>query len=426
MAGGRDCYTVRDAMPFTRLGLRPELLAAVKALGYAAPTPIQERSLPESMAGKDVIGSAMTGSGKTMAFTMPLLQRLLDDRDRDPHKGGLRVRALVLVPTRELAAQVEKAIGELARQSPVKCALIIGGASFTVQRDALRKGAEVVVATPGRLLDLLRGGDLHLRDVKVAVLDEADRMLDMGFMPDVRRIMHLLPKERQTMMFSATIPPEVERVVNEFMREPVRVEVDRPRSAATTVTQALYPVTEGQKGALLAAIVQADGVESVIVFTRTKARADYVAHCLEKKGITCVALHSDLSQGERDRAMKSFREGRHTILVATDLAARGLDVPEVSHVINYDVPEHSEDYVHRIGRTGRAMTEGDAVTLVSFEEERLIPSIEAFIGQEIPRRALEGFQYLVPPRLHTYKAPLSSKFRIRRSIPRGGGSRFKR
>jgi ATP-dependent RNA helicase RhlE len=413
-------------MPFTRLGLRPELLEAVKALGYAAPTPIQEKSLPESMQGKDVIGSAMTGSGKTMAFVLPLLQKLLDDRAADPHKGGARVRALVLVPTRELATQVEKAVGELAKFSPVKCALIIGGASFTTQRDALKKGAEVVCATPGRLLDLLRSGDLHLKDVKVTVLDEADRMLDMGFMPDVRRIMQMLPKDRQTMMFSATIPPEVERVVNEFMRSPVRIEVDRPRSTATTVTQALYPVTEGQKGELLAAIVQADGVDSVIVFTRTKARADYVAHCLDKKGITCVALHSALSQTERDRAMKDFREGRHTIMVATDLAARGLDVPEVSHVINYDVPEHAEDYVHRIGRTGRAMTEGDAVTLVNFEEERMIAGIEAFIGQEIPRKAMEGFQYIVPPRLHAYKAPLSSKFRIRRSIPRGGGSRFKR
>jgi ATP-dependent RNA helicase RhlE len=415
-----------DAMPFTRLGLRAELLDAIKTLGYAAPTPIQEKSLPESMAGKDVIGSAMTGSGKTMAFTLPLLQRLLDDRDNDPHKGGARVRALVLVPTRELATQVEKAVGELARHSPVKCALIIGGASFTTQRDALKKGAEVVVATPGRLLDLIRGGSLHLRDVKVAVLDEADRMLDMGFMPDVRRIMQLLPKERQTLMFSATIPPEVERVVNEFMRTPVRIEVDRPRSTATTVTQALYPVTEGQKGELLAAVVKSDGVDSVIVFTRTKARADYVAHCLNRKDIQCGVLHSDLSQKERDKAMQDFRDGKITILVATDLAARGLDVPEVSHVINYDVPEHAEDYVHRIGRTGRAMTEGDAVTLVSFEEERLIPSIEAFIGQEIARKALDGFSYLVPPRLHTYKAPMSSKFRIRRVIPRGSTSRFRR
>ncbi|MBI3563591.1 MAG: DEAD/DEAH box helicase [Elusimicrobia bacterium] len=413
-------------MPFTRLGLRPELLKAIVDLGYAAPTPIQEKSLPESMQGRDVIGSAQTGSGKTMAFTVPLLQKLLDDRDADPVKGGLRVRALVLVPTRELAAQVEKAVGELAKHSPVKCALIIGGASFTTQRDALKKGAEVVVATPGRLLDLIRGGSLHLRDVKVAVLDEADRMLDMGFMPDVRRIMKLLPSERQTMMFSATIPPEVERVVNEFMRAPVRVEVDRPRSTASTVTQALYPVTEGQKGELLAAIVKSDGVDSVIVFTRTKARADYVAHCLNRKDIQCGVLHSDLSQKERDRAMQDFRDGKITILVATDLAARGLDVPEVSHVINYDVPEHPEDYVHRIGRTGRAMTEGDAVTLVSFEEESKIPAIEAFTGQTIPRQALAGFAYIVPPRLHTYKAPMSSKFRLRRVIPRGGSSRFRR
>ena len=413
-------------MPFTRLGLRPELLEAVNALGYASPMPIQEKSLPESMAGKDVIGSAQTGSGKTMAFVLPLLQKLLNDREADPHKGGARVRALVLVPTRELATQVEKAVGELAKFSPVKCALIIGGASFTTQRDALRKGAEVVCATPGRLLDLIRSGDLHLRDVKVAVLDEADRMLDMGFMPDVRRIMKLLPSERQTLMFSATIPPEVERVVNEFMRSPVRVEVDRPRSTATSVKQWIYPVTEGQKGELLAAIVKLDSVDSVIVFTRTKARADYVAHCLDKKGITCVALHSALSQTERDRAMNDFREGRHTILVATDLAARGIDVPEVSHVVNYDVPEHADDYVHRIGRTGRALTEGDAVTLVSFEEERLLPSIEAFIGKAIPRKALDGFAYRVPPRLHTYKPPMSSNFRIRRSIPRGGGSRFKR
>ena len=413
-------------MPFTRLGLRPELLKAVQDLGYSAPTPIQDKSLPESMQGRDVIGSAQTGSGKTMAFTLPLLQKLLNDRDADPHKGGGRVRALVLVPTRELATQVEKAVGELAKHSPVKCALIIGGASFVTQRDALTKGAEVVVATPGRLLDLIRGGSMHLRDVKVAVLDEADRMLDMGFMPDVRRIMKLLPAERQTLMFSATIPPEVERVVNEFMRSPVRIEVDRPRSTATTVTQALFPVTEGQKGELLAAIVQTDGVDSVIVFTRTKARADYVAHCLNRKDIKCGVLHSDLSQKERDRAMQDFRDGRITILVATDLAARGLDVPEVSHVINYDVPEHAEDYVHRIGRTGRAMTEGDAVTLVSFEEERMIPGIEAFIGQEIARRALPGFAYIVPPRLHTYKAPMSSKFRLRRSIPRGGSARFKR
>ena len=413
-------------MAFTRLGLRPELLNALKALGYTAPTPVQERTLPESMTGKDVIGSAMTGSGKTVAFVMPLLQKLLDDRDRDPHKGGLRVRALVLVPTRELATQVEKAIGELAKFSPVKCALVIGGASFHNQTSDLKRGAEVVVATPGRLLDHIRSGTFHLSDVKVAVLDEADRMLDMGFMPDVRRIMKLLPKDRQTLMFSATIPPEVERVVNEFMRQPVRIEVDRPRSAATSVKQWIYPVTEGQKGALLLALLKVDGVDSVIIFTRTKARADRVTDQLKRKSVKCAVLHSDLSQAERDRSMSDFREGRQTILVATDIAARGLDVPEVSHVINYDVPEHADDYVHRIGRTGRAFAEGDAITLVSFEEERLLPSIEAFVGQKIPRTALQGFAYAVPPRLHSYQPRASSSFRIRRVIPRGGGSRFRR
>jgi ATP-dependent RNA helicase RhlE len=327
---------------------------------------------------------------------------------------------------RTIASQVEKTVGELARCSPVKCALVIGGTSFHSQTQNLKGGAEVVVATPGRLLDHIRSGTFNLRDVKIAVLDEADRMLDMGFMPDVRRIMKMLPTNRQTLMFSATIPPEVERAVNEFMRTPVRVSVDSPRSAATTIKQSLFPVTEGQKGELLSALVKLDEVSSVIVFTRTKARADYVAHRLNQQGIICGILHSDLSQKEREKAMLDFREGRLTILVATDLAARGIDVPDVSHVINYDVPEHAEDYVHRIGRTGRASAEGDAVTLVSFEEERLIPSIEAFTGQVIARKALEGFPYRVPPRLHTYKPSMSSNFRIRRTIPRGGGSRFKR
>ncbi|MDX6770747.1 MAG: DEAD/DEAH box helicase [Elusimicrobiota bacterium] len=414
-------------MPFTSLGLRPELLEAIKALGYEAPTPIQAKSLPESLAGKDVIGSAQTGSGKTMAFTMPMLSRLMADREAEGGVSkGLRVRALVLTPTRELATQVERAIAELAKFSPVKCVVVIGGASMHMQVQALKGGAEVVVATPGRLLDHVRQGTLHLRDVRVAVLDEADRMLDMGFMPDVRKIMRLLPAQRQTMMFSATIPPEVQRVVSEFMKDPVRVEVDRPRSTGTNITQFLYPVTEDQKGDLLCAILAADGVESVIVFTRTKARADRVAGWLQRKGTVCGVLHSDLSQGERDRAMAAFREGKITILVATDLAARGLDVPDVSHVVNYDVPEHPEDYVHRIGRTGRAGEEGDAVTLVSFEEEKLIPTIESFTGQEIPRKAFEGFNYRVPPLLKTYRPSLANSFRIRRrSIPRAG-SRFKR
>ena len=407
-------------MPFNQFGLRPELLQGIQALGYEAPTPVQERALPEALSGKDVIGSAQTGSGKTVAFTLPLLQKLLADREAEGGaKAGLRVRALVLTPTRELATQVERAISELAKFSPVRCVTVIGGASFHNQTQELKRGAEVVVATPGRLLDHIRSGTFNLQNVRVAVLDEADRMLDMGFMPDVRRIMRMLPAERQTLMFSATIPIEVERVVNEFMRAPVRVEVDRPRATASTVTQFLYPITEDQKAALLEALIRADGVDSVIIFTRTKVRADRVAGWLQRKAIRCVVLHSDLSQGERDRGMADFREGRHTVLVATDLAARGLDVPEVSHVINYDVPEHPEDYVHRIGRTGRAMATGDAATLVALEEEKLIPTIEAFIGQELQRKALQGFPYRVPPRMKTYRPSLMSSFRIRRrSIPR--------
>ncbi len=407
-------------MPFNSFGLRPELLQGIQALGYAVPTPVQARALPEALLGRDVIGSAQTGSGKTVAFTLPLLQRLLADREAEGGaKAGLRVRALVLTPTRELASQVERMISELAKFSPVKCVTVIGGASFHAQTQELKRGAEVVVATPGRLLDHIRSGTFNLQNVRVAVLDEADRMLDMGFMPDVRRIMKMLPAERQTLMFSATIPIEVERVVNEFMRAPIRVEVDRPRATATTIKQRLFPVTEDQKAVLLEAMLRLDGVDSVIIFTRTKVRADRVAGWLQRKAVRCVVLHSDLSQGERDRAMADFREGRHTVLVATDLAARGLDVPEVSHVINYDVPEHPEDYVHRIGRTGRAMTEGDAATLVALEEEKLVPIIEAFIGQEIERKALAGFPYRVPPRMKTYRPSLMSSFRMRRrSIPR--------
>ncbi len=407
-------------MGFNDLSLRPELLQGIHALGYENPTPVQAAAIPEALQGKDVIGSAQTGSGKTVAFTLPLLSRLLADREAEGGvKAGLRVRALVLTPTRELATQVERAISELAKFSPVRCVTVIGGASFHNQTQDLRKGAEVVVATPGRLLDHIRSGTFNLQNVRVAVLDEADRMLDMGFMPDVRRIMKMLPAERQTLMFSATIPVEVERVVNEFMRSPVRVAVDKPRSTATTVKQWLLPITEDQKAALLEALLKEDGVDSVIIFTRTKIRADRVAGWLQRKAVGCVVLHSDLSQNERDRAMAAFREGKHTVLVATDLAARGLDVPEVSHVINYDVPQHPEDYVHRIGRTGRAMTTGDAATLVALEEEKLVPVIEAFIGQEIERRAVPGFPYRVPPRMKTYRPSLMSSFRVRRrSIPR--------
>ena len=414
-------------MPFSQFDLLPDLQKAVAAMGFTAPTPIQVQAIPPGLEGKDVLGSAQTGSGKTVAFAIPVLQKLLTKRSQEAGGGRVPVRAMILVPTRELAAQVETAFRDLSRFSPASCVLLIGGASFHNQAQALRKGVDVVVATPGRLLDHVRQRTLDLRSVLVAVLDEADRMLDMGFMPDVRRIMSLLPRERQTLMFSATIPPEVERVVGSFMREPVRIEIDRPTSPASGISQLLYPITPDQRLDLLLAILKNEQVTSAVVFTRTKSRADMVAKFLQAKGIPVAVLHSNRTQSQRDQAMDNFREQRRQVLVATDIAARGIDVRHISHVVNFDVPQHPEDYVHRIGRTGRAFTVGEAVTLMTFDEQRYVTSVEAFIGQTIPRAALPDFPYRVKPLLTAYKAPAASGFgRIRRSIPRGSGMRFRR
>jgi ATP-dependent RNA helicase RhlE len=412
----------------------PELVQAVKALGYEEPTPIQAQALPLALEGKDVLGSAMTGSGKTAAFVLPLLQKLIKSRQAKrpaAHAGkgpaaAHPVRALVLVPTRELASQVEAAVRDLSRFSQARCVLVIGGASFHEQVQALRRGAEIVVATPGRLLDHYGRHTLRLDTVEVAVLDEADRMLDMGFMPDIRRIMQSLPRQRQTHMFSATIPPEVERVIHEFMREPVRIAIDRTATPASGITQILYPVMSDQKFELLHFIINKTRINSAVVFTRTRSRADQVARFLEVRGIHVVALHSDKTQAQRDRAMEGFREQKHQILVATDIAARGLDVRHISHVINFDVPLHPEDYVHRVGRTGRVFTTGDALTLMSMEEERFVSAIERLIGAAIPRQAFPDFPYRVPPQLVAYRAPAFQRLRLRRRIARSSSHRFRR
>ncbi|MDD5657693.1 MAG: DEAD/DEAH box helicase [Elusimicrobia bacterium] len=406
-------------MPFAQYNLLPELLNGIKAMGFKSFTPIQVQAVPPALEGRDVLGSAMTGSGKTVAFVLPLLQRLL--KDRQPG-----VRALVLVPTRELAAQVETATRDLARFSEVKCALIIGGASFHNQAQALRQGAQIVVATPGRLLDHYQRRTLRLDGVRVSVLDEADRMLDMGFMPDIRRIMNSLPRERQTMMFSATIPPEIQRAVNEFMRDPVRIQIDPPAAPASGITQMLYPVLADQKRELLLTIMRNTKITSAVVFTRTKSRADQVARFLETHGIPVAVLHSNKTQAERDRAMQGFRGQKQQILVATDIAARGLDVRHISHVVNFDVPLHPEDYVHRIGRTGRVFAVGDAITLMALDEERFVTAIESFIGATIPRCAFPDFPYRVPPHLTPYKPPITHHFRLRRRIARSSGMRFRR
>ncbi len=376
------------AMPFKQLGLSDEALRGVQASGYTQPTPIQLRAIPLILAGKDVIGSAQTGTGKTAAFALPILTLL---------KTHGRCRCLVLTPTRELAAQVETAFRDYGRFTNLRTAVVFGGVGYGQQRQELQRGVDVVVATPGRLLDLLGQGTLHLRDVSVLVLDEADRMLDMGFLPDVRRIIERCPRERQTLLFSATIPPEIERLAAWALRQPERIAIGISRSPAETVTHACYPVASSQKYQLLAELLKRINYDSVLIFCRTKHGADKIAKRLRADTHAVAALHSNRTQRERIEALEGFKSGKYEVMVATDIAARGIDVDDISHVINYDVPQHPEDYVHRIGRTGRALKVGDAFTLVTLEELDHMRAIERFIGQPVPRLKLENFNYITTP-----------------------------
>lgn len=361
------------------------MLQGVRAMGYTEPTPIQLRTIPLILEGKDVIGSAQTGTGKTAAFALPILTRL------ERHQPKPRV--LVLEPTRELAAQVETAFRDFARFTDLRVAVVFGGVGYGAQNDALRDGVDVLVATPGRLLDHLQRGTCRLDGIKYLVLDEADRMLDMGFLPDVRRIIERCPRQRHTSLFSATVPPEIESLVRWAMRTPETIEVGVRRSPATTVRHQLYPVAEDQKPDLLRALLDKVHYDSVIIFCRTKHGADRVTGMLKRDNHAVAVLHSNRTQKERERALQGFREGRYEVLVATDIAARGLDIANVSHVINYDVPQHPEDYVHRIGRTGRAEATGDAFTLMVAADARHVAAIERFITQKIERTKLEGFNY---------------------------------
>lgn len=373
-------------MPFAKLGLSRPVLEGVRAAGYTEPTPIQMRAIPLILTGKDVIGSAQTGTGKTAAFALPILTKL-----DQPAPGP---RALVLEPTRELAAQVETAFRDYARFTPLRVAVAYGGVGYGLQTDALRQGVDVLVATPGRLLDHLGRGNVRLDRVRYLVLDEADRMLDMGFLPDVKRIIQKCPRDRHTSLFSATIPPAIETLIQWALRSPETVEIGARRMPAETVRHALYPVNSGQKTDLLLELLKRLEFESVIVFCRTKHGADRVAHTLKRREHAVAVLHSNRTQREREQALQGFREGRYDVLVATDIASRGLDIEDVSHVINYDVPQHPEDYVHRIGRTGRAQAKGDALTLMTAEDAPHVAAIERFIGQKIERTKLEGFPYL--------------------------------
>jgi len=372
-------------MPFKILGLTDKILKGVHAMGYVDPTPIQLRTIPLVLAGRDVIGSAQTGTGKTAAFALPILSML------DHHVAQPRV--LVLEPTRELAAQVETAFRDYARFTDLTVAAFYGGVGYGRQNEALRRGVDILIATPGRLLDHLQRGACRLGSVKYLVLDEADRMLDMGFLPDVRRILERCPRDRHTSLFSATIPPQIETLIQWAMKNPETIEIGARRTPAETVKHVIYPVSSAQKTDLLLELLKRVNYDSVIVFCRTKHGADRVAHLLKRHNHAVCVLHSNRTQSEREQALRGFRDGRYEVLVATDIAARGLDILAVSHVINYDVPQHPEDYVHRIGRTGRAEAAGDAFTIMIAEEATHVHAIERFISQRIPRSKLENFDY---------------------------------
>lgn len=354
-------------------------------MGYTDPTPIQLRAIPLIMEGRDVIGSAQTGTGKTGAFALPILSRL-DNKGKDP-------KVLVLVPTRELAAQMETAFRDYARFLKTRITVVYGGTGYGKQLEAFASGIDVLIATPGRLLDHMMQNNVRLDKVEYLVLDEADRMLDMGFLPDVKTIMNKCPKKKQTSLFSATIPPEIDYLINHTMSEPEVVEIGMRRSPAETIDHAVYPVNEMQKLPLLKAMLESLNYDSVMIFCRTKIGAEKVGSLLKKDNHAVAILHSNRTQRDREQALNGFRGGKYEVLVATDIAARGLDIQQVSHVINFDVPQHPEDYVHRIGRTGRAQANGDALTLMVASDSKHMESIERFIGQKIERKKLDKFDY---------------------------------
>ena len=362
------------------------MLDGVKAMGYVDPTPIQLRAIPLVLSGRDVIGSAQTGTGKTAAFALPILSKL-----GSHNSAGARV--LILEPTRELAAQVETAFHDYARFTNLKITVVYGGVGYGRQMDELKAGADIVVATPGRLLDHLEQGTLRLDKVEFLVLDEADRMLDMGFLPDVRRIVEKCPRQRHTSLFSATVPPQIETLIQWAMHNPETIEIGARRTPAETVKHVIYPVSDTQKTDLLLQLLERVNYNSVLVFCRTKHGADRVANTLKRANHAVAVLHSNRTQKEREQALQGFRDGKYEVLVATDIAARGLDIADVSHVVNYDVPQHPEDYIHRIGRTGRAEATGDAYTIMIAEDAPHVFAIERFISQQIPRVKLENFNY---------------------------------
>jgi ATP-dependent RNA helicase RhlE len=398
-------------MSFQNFKLHPSVHAGVTEAGYTTPTPIQTQAIPTVLEGKDVMGLAQTGTGKTAAFALPILHRLSEGS-----RG--HVRALIIAPTRELAQQINDSFRDLGKGTRLNSTVVYGGVGFSPQAERIRRGTEIVVACPGRLLDHMNQGTINLSKLEVLVLDEADQMFDMGFLPDIRRILAKLPASRQTLLFSATMPAEIRGLANDILRNPVTVQVDNVAPAAT-VSHALYPVSQQLKTPLLMELLQHTDTESVLIFTRTKHRAKRVGEQLVKAGYRAASIQGNLSQNRRLEAMDGFRDGRYQILVATDIAARGIDVSLVSHVINYDIPDTTEAYIHRIGRTGRAAKSGDAFTFVTDEDGPMVRGIEKVLKSTIERRKLDGFNYAAvvprhddefarPPRQPQHRKPAAA------------------
>jgi ATP-dependent RNA helicase RhlE len=388
-------------VPFAHLKLHPSLLKGIKELGFARPTPIQADAIPPALAGRDVLACAMTGSGKTAAFLLPILHRLID-------KPRRTTRALVLTPTRELAAQILEDLNDLAVHTPITAAAVFGGVGMGPQEHAFRSGVDVLIATPGRLLDHFKAPYAKLSGVEYLVLDEADRMLDMGFLPDIRRVLRHIPTRRQTLFFSATMPAPILALTREMLRDPALIQLERKAAPAVGITQAVYPVPQELKSALLLALLNRGEMQDVLVFTRTKHRTNRLAEYLVRHGVKAERIHGNRSQAQRTEALAGFKSGKHRVLVATDIAARGIDVVELGHVVNFDVPEVPDDYIHRVGRTARAEATGDAFTFVAPEEEGDLRNIERAVGRRLPRVTVPDFDYNAKPQSR-FEVPLAER-----------------
>jgi ATP-dependent RNA helicase RhlE len=404
-------------MPFSSFRLHPDILKGVREMGFTRPTPIQADAIPPGLAGRDLLASAATGSGKTAAFLLPILQRLLP-------KPRRATRALIITPTRELAAQIEDHARQLAVHTPIQTASVFGGVAMGPQEHAFRAGVDVIVATPGRLLDHFRHAYARLDSLEMLVVDEADRMLDMGFLPDVRRVLKHLPARRQTLFFSATMPPPIAVLAREILRDPVPVNVERVSAPAVGITQAVYPVTGNLKTPLLAELLSRGDLQNVLVFTRTKHRANRLFEALSRRGVSCERIHGNRSQPQRTQALAGFKTGRYRVLVATDIAARGIDVEALPHVVNFDVPHVPDDYIHRVGRTARAERTGDAFTFVSPEEESDLRAIEKALGRRLPRITVPGFDYSAAPP-ERFEIPIAERIAAIRARKAGDRERAK-